>query len=182
MNNTDNLLIAARYAKSLIELSKNNELNNLQVHDNLENIKAILEGSGELYSALINPVISAGDKEEVIQAVFVNDTDEILRNFLKLLVKKNRFNLIFDIIKIYNNMLDKLNNVSKVEVTSAIELSEEYREQIKNKLQEILNKEIIINYKTNDSIIAGLIFKMGDNIFDTSISGKLNKFKKAIMK
>lgn len=79
-------------------------------------------------------------------------------------------------------MLDKLNNVSKVEVTSAIELSEEYREQIKNKLQEILNKEIIINYKTNDSIIAGLIFKMGDNIFDTSISGKLNKFKKAIMK
>ena len=46
MNNTDNLLIAARYAKSLIELSKNSELNNLQVHDNLENIKAILEGSG----------------------------------------------------------------------------------------------------------------------------------------
>ena len=82
MNNTDNLLIAARYAKSLIELSKNSELNNLQVHDNLENIKAILEGSGELYSALINPVISAGDKEEVIQAVFVNDADEILRNFL----------------------------------------------------------------------------------------------------
>lgn len=182
MNNTDNLLIAARYAKSLIELSKNSELNNSQVHKNLENIKVILEESNELYMALVNPVISAGDKEEVIQTVFVNDTDEILRNFLKLLVKKNRFNLIFDIIKIYNNMLDKLNNVSKVEVTSAIELSEECREQIKNKLQEILNKEIIINYKTNDSIIAGLIFKMGDNIFDTSISGKLNKFKKAIMK
>ena len=126
MNNTDNLSIAARYAKSLIELSKNSELDNSLVYKNLENIRTILEQSKELYSALINPVISANDKEEVIQAVFVNDTDEVIRNFLKLLVKKNRFNLIFDIIKIYNNMLDKLNNVSKVEVTSVIELSEEF--------------------------------------------------------
>lgn len=182
MNKSDNQTIATRYSKSLIGLSEENKLENSVVHQNLENIKTILNSSKELYDALINPVISANDKEAVIDAVFINDTDELIRNFLKLLVKKNRFDLIFEIIKIYNNLLDKINNVSKVEIISAIELDEEYKKQIKDKLAQILNKEIIINYDVKDEIIAGLVYKMGDDVFDTSVKGKINKFKNAIIK
>ena len=182
MNKSDNQTIATRYSKSLIGLSEENKLENSVVHQNLENIKTILNSSKELYDALINPVISANDKEAVIDAVFINDTDELIRNFLKLLVKKNRFDLIFEIIKIYNNLLDKINNVSKVEIISAIELDEEYIKQIKDKLAQILNKEIIINYDVKDEIIAGLVYKMGDDVFDTSVKGKINKFKNAIIK
>ena len=182
MNKSDNQTIATRYSKSLIGLSEENKLENSVVHQNLENIKTILNSSKELYDALINPVISANDKEAVIDAVFINDTDELIRNFLKLLVKKNRFDLIFEIIKIYNNLLDKINNVSKVEIISAIELDEEYKKQIKDKLAQILNKEIIINYDVKDEIIAGLVYKMGDDVFDTSVKGEINKFKNAIIK
>ena len=78
--------------------------------------------------------------------------------------------------------MDKINNISKVEIISAIELDDNYKEQIKNKLSQILNKEIIINYNVKDEIIAGLVYKMGDDVFDTSVSGKINKFKNAITK
>ncbi len=182
MNKSENQSIATRYSKSLIELSKDSKLDNATIYRNLENIKVILNSSKELTDALINPVISANDKEAVIEAIFANDTDELIRNFLKLLVRKNRFNLIFEIIKIYNNLLDKINNISKIEVISAIELEDSYKEQIRNKLSQILKKEIIVNYDIKDEIIAGLIYKMGDDVFDTSVEGKINKFKKAIIK
>ncbi len=182
MNKTENQSIATRYAKSLIGLNEENKLDNGMIYQNLENIKVILNSSNELYEALVNPIISATDKEAVIDAVFTNDTDELIRNFLKLLIRKNRFNLILEIIKIYNNLLDKINNVSKIEIISAIELDEEYKKQIKTKLSQILKKEIIVNYDVKDEIIAGLIYKMGDDVFDTSLNGKINKFKNAIIK
>ena len=182
MNNTNNQLIATRYAKSLIWLANEGGLNYGVLHQNLQNVKEILSLTSELYDTLCNPVISINDKEDLIGCIFANDTDETIRNFLKLLVKENRFNLIYEIIKIYDNMLDKINNISKVEVLSAIELDDNLKEQIKNKLGEILKKEIIVNYNTDKSIMAGLVYKMGDNIFDTSLKGKLDKFKKAILK
>lgn len=182
MNNTNNQLIATRYAKSLIGLANEGGLNYGVLHQNLQNVKEILSLTSELYDTLCNPVISINDKEDLIGCIFANDTDETIRNFLKLLVKENRFNLIYEIIKIYDNMLDKINNISKVEVLSAIELDDNLKEQIKNKLGEILKKEIIVNYNIDKSIMAGLVYKMGDNIFDTSLKGKLDKFKKAILK
>ena len=182
MNKSENQLIATRYAKSLFELNEQNKLDNSVVWQNLENIKIILESSKELYEALVNPIISAGDKEAVINSIFEKDTDETMRNFLKLLVRKNRFNLIFDVVKIYNSLLDKLNNISKVEVVSAIELNDEYKNQIKEKLAQVLKKEIIVNYNVNNSILAGLVYKMGDDVFDTSLAGKINRFKNAIIK
>lgn len=182
MNKSENQLIATRYAKSLFELNEQNKLDNSVVWQNLENIKIILESSKELYEALVNPIISAGDKEAVIDSIFEKDTDETMRNFLKLLVRKNRFNLIFDIVKIYNSLLDKLNNISKVEVISAIELNDVYKNQIKEKLAQVLNKEIIVSYDVKNSILAGLVYKMGDDIFDTSLAGKIDKFKNAIIK
>lgn len=182
MNKSENQLIATRYAKSLFELNEQNKLDNSVVWQNLENIKIILESSKELYEALVNPIISADDKEAVINSIFEKDTDETMRNFLKLLVRKNRFNLIFDVVKIYNSLLDKLNNISKVEVVSAIELNDEYKNQIKEKLAQVLNKEIIVSYDVNNSILAGLVYKMGDDVFDTSLAGKIDRFKNAIIK
>ena len=116
MNNTNNQLIATRYAKSLIGLANEGGLNYGVLHQNLQNVKEILSLTSELYDTLCNPVISINDKEDLIGCIFANDTDETIRNFLKLLVKENRFNLIYEIIKIYDNMLDKINNISKVEV------------------------------------------------------------------
>jgi F-type H+-transporting ATPase subunit delta len=124
MNSKNNLSIAKRYAKSLIELMLDSENNQAEIKSDLANVKEILVSSPELNSAMTNPIISAFDKEEIIKAVFERDTKDITRNFLKLLVEKNRFNLIFLIIDAFNQMLDKLNNLVQIKVTGAIELNE----------------------------------------------------------
>ena len=182
MNTKNNLSIAKRYAKSLIELMLQSENNQAEIKSDLDNIKEILKNSPDLTSAMTNPVVSAHDKEEIISSVFERDTNETTRNFLKLLVEKNRFNLIFQIIEAFYKMLDKINNLTQIYITGAIELQQEDKEQIQDKLKEKLNKEVNITYNIDSSIIAGLIYKIEDDVLDTSFLYKLEQLKKELIK
>ena len=182
MSNKNNISIAKRYAKSLIELMLDSENNQEEIKADLNNIKDILNSSTELSSVMTNPVISANDKEQIINTVFERDTKEITRKFLKLLVDKNRFNLIFHIIDAFNQMLDKINNLVQIKVTGAIELENSEKDKIQNKLKEKLNKEVNIEYIVDNSIIAGLIYKIEDDILDTSFAHKLDELKKELIK
>lgn len=182
MNNKNNISIAKRYAKSLIELMLDSENNQEEIKTDLNNVKEILLSSPELNSAMTNPVVSAFDKEEIITSVFEKDTKEVTRNFLKLLVEKNRFNLIFYIIDAFNQLLDKINNLVQVKVIGAVELDKKEKEKIQNKLKEKLNKEINVAYDVDNSIIAGLVYKIEDDILDTSFAHKLEELKKELIK
>lgn len=182
MNNKHNLSIARRYAKSLIELMLDSENNQEEIKSDLKNVEEILNSSPELNSVMTNPIVSAYDKEQIINSVFERDTNETTRNFLKLLVEKNRFNLIFQIVDTFNKMLDKINNLTQVSVTGAIELDENVKNEIENKIKEKLNKEINITYNTDNSIIAGLIYKIEDDVLDTSLKHKLEELKKELIK
>lgn len=181
MNNKNNLKISKRYAKSLVGIMLNNDTNKDEIAQNLKNARDILSSSNELYVAMTNPIVSAYDKENIIEAVFERDCGSIVRNFLKLLVEKNRFNLVFLIIDEFIKLINKLNNVALVEVTSAINLEDNRKDEIQNKLKENLNKKIEVKYSVDNSIIAGLVFKIGDDVLDTSFKKKIEDLKKELI-
>ncbi len=181
MKNNNNL-IAKRYAESLIELAQEGKTSFEELSLDLNNTKEILNNSKELYDVLTNPIISAKNKEEVIEEVFKKDVHHSVSNFLKLLVSKNRFDVIYRIIEIFGERFDEIKNIQLVEVTCAIDLEDSQKEEIQNKLKEKLKKEIKINYSKDPNILAGLVYKMGDDVIDTSLAHKLEQFKKEITK
>ncbi len=98
-------------------------------------------------------------------------------NFLKILVDKNRFSLFNDILSAYRETLDDINNISKVRVTSAVEMTKEAQDKLKSKLEEKLKKKVVFDMDINPDIIAGLVIKIGDNVVDMSLKHKLEDFK-----
>lgn len=182
MNNEKNKLIAKRYAESLLQLGKEEKMSYEEISKDLNNIKTILETSKELFKTLTNPLISNQDKEYVTENVFSKDVNALIINFLKLLVEKNRFELIYDIINVYGLLLDDINGIARIEVVSAIELNDIEQGDIQAKLAAKLKKQIVIKYNIDESIIAGLVIKMGDDIIDMSIARKLEEYKMALTK
>lgn len=183
MSNDKNILIAERYAQSLIDLGKNNDLSYVAIATDLAAIQLILNRSKDLYDALTNPLVNVDHKENIIDSVFVKDVDKLIINFLKLLVERNRFNLIYDVIAKFNLLLDDVNNVARVEVVSAVSLNENEKNIILEKLsQKIRDKQISVKYSVDESIIAGLVFKLGDDVLDTSVSHRLEELQKSIIK
>lgn len=180
MTNTKNTLIAQRYADAIVEIAKDGKLSYSKISTDLALIDSILSQSKDLKEFLENPLISVEDKKEIIQKVFSDEIDNLIANFLMILIEKNRFNVFNDILIAYNKSIDDINNISRVSVTSAVEMTEDAKAKLKNKLETKMHKSISFDWEINPDIIAGLVIKMGDNVIDMSMKNKLEALSKSI--
>lgn len=177
----DNKLVAQRYAKALLELSSES-LTKEQIMSEISDVSESLKGSVDLQKVMSSPVVSGAEKNNVLVKVFERNVSEIVLNFLRLLVDKNRFSILESIVNEYRNEINKINNVLNIKVTSAISLSDSEKAMIKVKLENILNKNIELEWSNDSSIIAGLVFEVGDNIVDNSLRHKLQEISRNIVK
>ncbi len=181
-NQTKNILIAQRYADALVELVKDGKLTYEKVSADIKIVLQILKTSCDLHDFLINPLISIEDKKEVVTRIFADEIDNLVLNFIKILIDKDRFCQFEAICEAYDKILDKINNVSRIKVTSAVALNEDAKKRLKEKLESKLNKKITFDWDINPEIIAGLVIQMGDNVIDTSLKHKLEDLSKSIMR
>lgn len=174
-------LSAKNYSKALVELVRDNVISFEDLSKDLATVSEILETSQDLRLTLENPTVSEEVKSQIVEEVFKNEVHPQVVSFLKVLIDKNRFSEFSQIKADYEIKLDDVNKIQSVEITSAVELSEEYRERILQKLGEKLQKNIRPNWKVDENIIAGLIYRINDNVIDTSIKSKLDKLNKNLM-
>lgn len=161
------------YANSLLDIGLNSDV----VIDNFSVIRDVYEIS-EFKTMISNPVIDNTKKYEVIDEIFKNKIDDKMISFIKILIQKERFGEINEIISAYKDIVDDKNNIVRADVISAVELSDDYKSLIAEKLQTKYQKTIISDWIVDDSIIGGLVIKIKDDIFDNSIKSKIEKIGK----
>lgn len=174
-------LSAKNYSEALIEIVNDNIMSYDDINNDLSVVSDILQMSEDLKSVLENPAVSVETKNEIVEDVFKKDVHHEIVNFLKILIDKKRFNEFNQIKSDFANKLDEINNIQPVEITSAVELNEDYRNKILQKLAEKFRKNIRPVWLVNENIIAGLIYKINDDVIDASIKSKLDKLSKDLM-
>ena len=176
-------IVSKRWAKALLELVQEGEnVSGEDILHNLEEIADTIESSEKLSNVINNPAISVEEKQVVVSRIFKNSVMPIVYNFVHALTSKNRLCFIKEIAKEFKSELDIYKNVAHVEITSAIDLSEDRKNDIKFKLSEKLKKNIIVNWSVDKDVIAGLVFNINDTIIDNSVRHKLEDLKKKIIK
>ena len=176
-------LVARRWALALMELAQEDEnISKEDILDDLKEISDTVNSSEELSNVINNPSISTEEKQVVLCKLFQNNIMPIVYNFLFVLNLKKRVSIISEIAVEFKKELEKVKNIAHVNITSAIELENERKEQIKAKIAEKLNKEVIIDWGVDSEIIAGLIFNIDELIIDNSIRHKLEDLGKEIIK
>lgn len=176
-------LAAKRWAKALIELSNENE--EISKDDILADLKSVAEtisSSEELSEVLNNPSISAEEKQIVLCKLFQEKIVPIVYNFLFVLNLKKRIGLIGDIVEEFASELEELKNIVRVEITSAIEIDETKKNEIRNRISEKLAKDVQISWGVDTDIIAGLIFNINDVVVDNSVKHKLDSLCRNIIR
>lgn len=179
---TKNTIIADRYADALVKTARDGKLAFEKISDDLNLVKSTLNQSKDLNEFLTMPLVSIDDKKEIIDKVFSKEIDTLIINFLKVMIDKNRFELFDDVLESFNKSMDSINNISRIKVTSAVEMTEDAKKKLKIKLEEKLKKNVIFDLDINQDIIAGLVIRIGDNIIDMSLKHKLEDLSKNIMK
>ena len=176
-------LIAKRWALALMELAQEDEnISKEDILDDLREIAGVINSSDELSNVIGNPSISIEEKQVVLSKLFQNNIMPIVYNFLFALTLKKRVTLIPDIANAFEKELERIKNIAHVNVTSAIDLVNERKEQIKSRIAEKLNKDVVVEWGVDKDIIAGLIFKIDELIIDNSVRHKLEDLSKTIIK
>lgn len=166
--------LAKTYADSLFEADENRE----KILSDLMTISDVISNSNEFDNAMLNPAISLNIKFDIIDEIFKKELSPKVLNFIKIIVEKNRFNEFGQIVSAYKDLLDSANNTQNVEIISAIELSDSKKQNILEKLSAKLSKNIKPDWIIDESIIAGLVIKMDDNVIDSSVKNKLEKLSR----
>lgn len=176
-------LVAKRWALALMELAQEDEnISKEDMLDDLREVASVIDSSDELNNVINNPSISTEEKQVVICKLFQNKIMPIVYNFLFVLNLRKRISIISEIAVAFENELEKIKNITRINVVSAIDITDERKEELKSKISEKLNKEVIVNWDIDNEIIAGLIFKIDELIIDNSVRHKLDELSKEIIK
>jgi len=169
---------AARYAKSLIDLSTEQNVLEEMMKD-MVLFEEVVDQNSELEAILKNPIVPLDKKAGILNDVFGNKVHQITQSFLKLVVNKGRSGILFETSKQFINQYQFIKGIVTAEVTSATALTDDNKTEIVSLVKKELGaKEVIIKEKVDEKLIGGFILKVGDKQFDASIAGGLNKLKK----
>ena len=173
-------ILAKRYAKAIFTVG--------QEQKKYEEYGEVLQGLAGLYSthpdvvdALTNPLYPMDVKENVMKGIVGSmKVDTIMGNFLNLLVQKKRAEILPEIAVAYKTMVDDAKNISHGNVISAIELSDELKENVQTILEKLTGKKVELTTSIDQSIIGGIIAQVGDLVLDGSIKTQLAGLKDSI--
>ncbi|AFZ29638.1 ATP synthase F1 subcomplex delta subunit [Gloeocapsa sp. PCC 7428] len=167
--------IVEPYAQALMSVARNNNLTE-QFGEDIRALLNILENSEQLRDFLANPFVSVEDKKAVLQRVVGEGINPYLRNFLMLLVDRRRILLLEDICKQFLAILRQLNQTVLAEVISAVDLTEEQQQAVREKVIAMTNaREVELDTKIDPDLIGGVIIRVGSQVFDASIRGQLRR-------
>jgi F-type H+-transporting ATPase subunit delta len=172
--------IANRYSKALFQMATEQAKQD-RILDDLQDLKELIEESSDLQAMLHNPLIQGEIKSKILKKICVQFMDDLTCRFVNLLCLKKRSEYLTDVIRQYEEYVLVFKGIIKSRVISAIVLSDEQMEKIKERVSELTGKRILLEQETSRDLIGGFIIKLEDTIIDLSIRGQLDLLHKQLI-
>lgn len=172
--------IAARYAKSLMELAIEKGLLE-QVNYDMRSLHSITAENPSLVNVLDSPIIKSDKKAAIMSSVFGNGFNKLTMMFIDQVVKKRREHFLPMIAEEFARQYNLRNGIQTATVTSASVLSEGMMASVKEFIEKETNARVELKTTVNPGIIGGLVIRIEDSLYDSSIAKKLNQLRKELI-
>lgn len=172
--------IRVRYAKAFFLLAKEKEMLNTLKTD-IQKVFDVCSLSPDFIKMVESPVIKTSKKVELITAIFKTEIHLLTLNFLVLITNNKRENYIPGICRNFLEMTREDQNIKSAVLISASEINPKTNDKIRNLLEKELNATVELNYKTDPEIIGGLILRIDDRQYDSSVATQLKKIKQLLL-
>jgi F-type H+-transporting ATPase subunit delta len=171
--------VAKRYAKALFEIAK--EQNNIpQVEQDLRTVVTVIKENGDVQKLLLHPNIDKAAKTNLLKQLFEGKVVDSVLSTLLLLIDRGREeilpHLLADYIKISNEALGQATAI----VYTPFALSESEAQNVAAHFGKLTGKTIRVENVIDPSLLGGMQVRIGDRLYDGSLSGKLNRLEKTL--
>lgn len=167
--------IAKRYAKAIHDFSMENHSSE-RVAADLRAIKKLWEESPEIKEFFKSHFITLENKEKALREALVGKgvCDETV-HLMMLLARKNRLEIFSEIVDAFELFMDEAHGVVRGGVRSAAVLVPEQRKKLESIIGSVTNKQVLLDYKEDPTLIGGLVAQVGSFTFDDTIESHLKR-------
>ena len=148
----------------------------------LECVMEVFSASPEYIDFLASPTIPLQERLSALKEAFSQAIDENVLSFLQLLCERGRIRSLSGCVEEYKKLLDVQNSISTAYIKSAVELTEEEKEKLKDKLEIKCGHSVILECTVDESLMGGLVVEIDGKIIDGSLKTRLYEVKDVISK
>ena len=174
-----NSRLSKRYARALFNLGGEDGSFG-RYGQELEEFTNLCKENTELMKAISNPIFATEDRKKVLQSVLKKSGfSDLVKNFLNLLLDKNRIGAIEAITEHFAKLTDEASNIFHAEIITAKPLHDKDLDKLLNSLVKLTSKEIKPEVKEDHDLIGGIVVKIGDLVLDGSVKAQLEGLKES---
>lgn len=171
-----NTAVARRYASALYaEAEAQGKVADVDAAVTL--VDESLAGSSELRQFFASPVIPQDKKGNIIQSLFGERVPPLVLRFMNLLLNKGREGMVPDVVQTYRHMRDVHQGIVNAEARTAFALSDAETQGLTRALAALTGKDVRLAVKTDPALIGGLVVRVGDTVYDSSVRHQLGQLR-----
>lgn len=177
MEDPSAMQIARVYAKSFLEAAKNTVGVEAALEEGQSFVDDVLAKNAEFERLLVSPTINRDDKLKLIERVVSSRGSEFFVSFLKVLARHDRLDLLPNILQAARIQSERSSGRKRVSIKTAKPLSNESRQAIGDKLRSAFAFEPILEAEIDPSLIGGMVIRVDDTVYDSSLRTRLKQLK-----
>ena len=171
---------ARPYAKAIFEVSASPEKANA-LRAELEKFEQARAGAPELQQLYANPGVEYAAKNKVTHAIATRlGMSDLAGKVLDVLVRNRRVNDLGAIVEALAQMVRDATGTLAADVRSAQALSNQEIAELRQTLEKKFGKRVEVKVTTDPSLLGGFVAKVGSEIYDASIAGKIEKLRTSL--
>lgn len=174
--------VAAQYAEAVLDLATKTGGNTDEaVLIDVATINQLVANSTDLELVIKHPTINAQEKAQILEQLFGGRFQEITLRLLHLLSDKRRLEILPELEGQYRKLMNFRKNLVNASLVSSEPLGDDAIANIKARLAEHLGKKLELEVKVDRSLIGGAVLRVGDQVIDGSLRGKLKAIEKQLL-
>ena len=174
-------LVSKVYGDALMQAAREKGKLDEVYEESLE-LYGIFQEQQDLIHLLDHPQVVKEEKIQIICNVFQGKVSDEMMGFLTAIVDKGRQNEILSILGYFIAQVKEEKGIGTALVTSAVEMTDAQKEQVKSKLLATTRyEEFDMDYYVDPSLIGGMVIRIGDRVVDSSIKTRLYELKKQLL-
>ncbi|TWT27656.1 F0F1 ATP synthase subunit delta [Planomicrobium sp. CPCC 101110] len=172
--------VSERYALALFQTAKQHEVMAL-VEEDLREIKKAFAENPELQELIDSPNLTSENKRDIITQLF-GQANVFVVNTLLLMAERKRLDEIVGLVDGYIRLANEEQGIADAKVYSVRPLSEEESISVSSVFAKKVGKQALrIENIIDPSLIGGMRIQIGNQIYDSSISSKLERLQRQLI-
>lgn len=172
--------VARRYATALADVAIERR-EEREVQNELDQWAAMIESSPQLKEVFANPTIVHDQKRKVLEELIARSrVRNTTASFLRVLLKNQRLSQLRDIAARYSLVLDERGGMLAGSVTTAKPISEDLKKTLHETLSSATGRTVRLTFETDETIIGGLVARIGSTIYDGSVQSQLERLAEGL--